>query len=62
MDCDAMCLLLAPASPLLNIIGFLVFSAIALCVTSGSGGGGHREPSSWAGTACIALARGASIR
>lgn len=59
MDCDAMCLLTGTASPLLNLIGFLVFSAVALCATSGSGGGGHREPRFWAGTALVALARGA---
>ena len=59
MDCDATCLLMGPASPLLNLIGFLAFSAFALCATSGPGGGGHREPHSWAGTARVALTRGA---
>ena len=62
MDCDAMCLLMGPASPLLNFIGFLLFSAVALCTTNGSSGGGHRERLSWAGTACAALTRGACSR
>ena len=58
MDCDATCLLMGPASPLLNLIGFLVFSAVALCATSDAGGGGHREPYFWAGMARAALTRG----
>lgn len=62
MDCDATCLLMGPASPLLNLIGFLFFSAVALCATRDSGGGGHRERCSWAGMACVALVHGARLR
>ena len=57
MDYDATCLLMGPASPLLNLIGFLVFSAVALCATSGSGGRGHRKPDYGAGMARVALSR-----
>jgi hypothetical protein len=59
MDCDAAGLLMGPGSPLLNLIGFLVFSAFALCAPSGSGGGGHHDRHSWPGTARVALTRGA---
>jgi hypothetical protein len=59
MDCDAACLAMGPAAPLLNFIGFLVFSALALCATEGAGGGGHRQPRGWAGMARIALTRAA---
>ena len=59
MDCDATCLLLGPAGPLLNLIGFLVFSAFVLCGTNGSAGGGRREPHLWADAASVALTRGA---
>ena len=59
MDCDAMCLLMGPATPLLNLIGFLVFSAIVLCATSGSEGGGHPNTRSWAGMARVAFMHGA---
>jgi hypothetical protein len=41
MDCDAT--YLGQASPLLNFIGFLIFSAVALWVTGGSGAGGHHR-------------------
>jgi len=58
MDCDAMCLLLGPASSLLNFMGFLLFSALALCATSGSGGGGHPQTFSWPGAARFALTCG----
>jgi len=59
MDCDATCLLMGPASPLLNLIGFLLFSVVALCATSDSGGGGHHERRPWAGMVRVALMRGA---
>jgi len=59
MECDAACLLMGPASPLLNLIGFLVFSAVVLCVTSGSVSGGHRQPRFPAGMTRLALARAA---
>ena len=59
MDCDAMYLLTGTASPLLNLIGFLIFSAIALCAMRGSGDRGHHQPCFWAGMARVALARGA---
>jgi hypothetical protein len=43
MDYDATCLVAGPASPLLNLIGFLIFCAVGLCITRGSGGGGHHQ-------------------
>ena len=58
MDCDVTCLMTALASPLLNLIGFLIFCAAALCITRGSGGGGHHQPRSWAGVVSLA-SRGA---
>ena len=58
MDYDATCLLMGPASPLLNLIAFLLFSAFVLCATSDSGGGGHHERGPWAGIVRVALTRG----
>ena len=58
MDCDATCLVMGSTSPLLNLIGFLIFAAVALCVT-GDSGGGHRQPRFWAGIARLALTRAA---
>jgi hypothetical protein len=43
MDYDATWLAMGMASPLLNLIGFLIFSTIALCVADGSDNGGHRH-------------------
>jgi hypothetical protein len=57
MDCDATCLVMGSASSLLNLIGFLIFAAVALCATGGSGGGGHRQQRFWAGVARVALTR-----
>jgi len=59
MDCDATCLVMGSASPLLNLISFLIFAAVALCATGGSGGGGHRQPRFCAGMARLALTRAA---
>jgi hypothetical protein len=58
LDFDATCLATGMASPLLNFIGFLAFSAVALCATYGAGGG-HHQPRVWAGMARIALTYGA---
>ncbi len=55
MDYDATCLVTGPASSLLNLIGFLIFCAVALCITRGSGGGGHHQPRSWAGVTYVAV-------
>lgn len=59
MDCDATCLAIGPVGPLLNLIGFLIFSAVALWVTGGAGHGGHHQPRLWAGMARLALTRAA---
>ena len=59
MDCDATCLATGQAGQLLNLIGFLAFSAAALWAMVGSGGGGHRRLQLWAGVARLALAPGA---
>ena len=59
MDCDATCLVTGPASPLLNLIGLLIFPAVALCAIRGSNGDGHHQLYSWAGVASVAFTRGA---
>ena len=59
MDCDATCLVTGPASPLLNLIGFLILLAVALCATRVSVDGGHHQRHSWAGVPRVALTRGA---
>lgn len=59
MDCDATCLATGQAGQLLNLIGFLAFSAVALWAMYGAGGGGHRRLQVWAGVARVALAQGA---
>jgi hypothetical protein len=43
MDYDAACVMTGPATPLLNFIGFLIFSAVALWATGGSGDDGHHQ-------------------
>jgi hypothetical protein len=58
VDCDSVCLVMGPASLLLNLVGFLVFSTVALCAMYGAGGG-HHQPRSWAGMARIARTRAA---
>ncbi len=59
MDYDATCLVAGPASPLLNLIGFLAFCAVGLCITRGSGGGGHHQLYSLAGVVLVAPTHGA---
>ena len=54
MDCDATCLATGPVNALLNLIGFLVFSAVALCVSRGSDGDPGRLRF-WAQIARVAL-------
>lgn len=56
MDYDAACLMTGAASLLLNLIGFLALSAIALCATRGTGDGGHRHRILGVGPARMALA------
>jgi hypothetical protein len=38
MDCDAGCFVMAPATMLLHLIGFLVYGGVALCALYGLAG------------------------
>ena len=55
MDYDVTCLVMALASSRLNLIGFLIFCGVALCITRGTDGGGHHQTRSWAGVAHVAV-------
>jgi hypothetical protein len=54
MDYDAAFLMTGPASLLLNLVGFLIFSAVALCAARGPGDGGRRHRIPGGGLAHVA--------